>query len=99
MSFVPMSGVSESDSDATSGRGYGNTGDYDNGSTRPLQSAAAANAGVVDVASWRLGPEPRLRRLRRVHVRMTWQKNIDLAHTVFNGPRVVFAPYAVVPPL
>jgi hypothetical protein len=100
MSFVPMSGLSESDSDATSGRGYGNTGDYDNGSTAPLESAAAAaNAGAVDVASWRLGPEPRLRRLRRVHVRMTWQKNIDLAHTVFNGPRVVFAPYAVVPPL
>jgi hypothetical protein len=67
--------------------------DSDTGNTTQ-HSPATETAGP-----WRLGPEPRLRRLRRVHVRTVYTKHKKLAHAVFNGPRVVFAPYAVVPPL
>jgi hypothetical protein len=69
-------------------------GDSSNVHGKTPQRAATPNVG-----SWRLGPDLRLRRLRRVDVRDLPKKNRDVAHGVFNGPRVVFAPYAVVPPL
>jgi hypothetical protein len=46
-----------------------------------------------------LGSERRLRRLRHLHIQTRRAHHEEAAHAVFNGKRVVFTPYAVVPPL
>jgi hypothetical protein len=65
------------------------------GSTPPLLNSPAAEANAD--GPWRLGPEPRLRRLRRVDVSRV--EELPVAERVFNGRRVMFTPYFVVPPL
>jgi hypothetical protein len=80
-----------------SGSDDGDVGRFgcDSGNTPPQELSPAA--AVATTGSLRLDPEPRLRRLRRVDVGVLFKENRAVAHNVFNGPRVVFTPYAVVP--
>jgi hypothetical protein len=92
-SSVMTSNASGSDSDNAPNNGG------DDGSNTPLvlrsrTTVATSNAG----GRWRLGPETRLRRLRRVDARF-FDGKWAAAERLFNGPRVAFTPYAIVPPL
>jgi hypothetical protein len=72
--------------------------DGDDGNTPPpLQSPAVAAANAE--GPWRLGAEPTLRHLRRVDLSVLSEEKRSVAERLFNGQRVVFTPYAIVPPL
>jgi hypothetical protein len=71
--------------------------DGDGNTPPPLQSPAAAAANAE--GPWRLGAEPRLRHLRRVDLSVLSEERRSVAERLFNGQRVAFTPYAIVPPL
>jgi hypothetical protein len=82
----------ESDRDSCSGSDGDATNDISGGNDTIESNAAAA-------PQWQLGPERRLRRLRTVHIRGRRRDATETVHAVFNGKRIVFTPFAVVPPL
>jgi hypothetical protein len=75
------------------------SGSDDDGDTPPPPIRSSVATAVNAEGPWPLGPEPRLRRLRRVDVSILNEEQRSAAKRLFNGRRLVFTPYAIVPPL